>query len=78
MNYQILSDLQFRALLKNCFQCFHFDLRDTSNEKISLVSDITLFVFMFKKASNIHFKPKRRYKIIASRQTEIPFYGGIG
>ena len=33
---------------------------------------------MFRKASNIHFKPKRRYKILASKQVEIPYYRGVG
>ena len=33
---------------------------------------------MFRKASDINFQPKRRYKIVASRQLEIPFYKGIG
>ena len=33
---------------------------------------------MFRKASTIHFLPKRRYKRVASRQIEIPFYRGIG
>ena len=33
---------------------------------------------MFRKASNIHFKPKRRYKIVASKQVEIPYYRGVG
>ena len=34
-------------------------------------------VLMFIKAFSLHFKAKRRYKMIASRQVEIPFYGGI-
>ena len=33
---------------------------------------------MLKKASNINFKPKRRYKMVASRQVEIPFFRGVG
>ena len=33
---------------------------------------------MFIKASNIHFKRKGRYKMVASRQIEIPFYRRIG
>ena len=33
---------------------------------------------MFRKASNNHFLPKRRYKMVASRQVEIPFHRGIG
>ena len=56
MNYQTFSNLQFRALLKNSFHSIHFDLRDTSVEKIPLVSvGITRLVLMFRKASNIHF-----------------------
>ena len=33
---------------------------------------------MFRKASNIHFYPKRRYKMVASREVEIPFCRGVG
>ena len=56
MSYQTFSDLQFRSLLKNSFHSTHIDLRDTSGEKIPLVSvGITRFVLMFRKASNIHF-----------------------
>ena len=33
---------------------------------------------MFRKAPNIHFWPRRRYKLVASRQVEIPYYRGVG
>ena len=33
---------------------------------------------MFRKVSNIHFQPKKRYKVVASRQKEIPYYRGVG
>ena len=33
---------------------------------------------MFRKASNIHFQPKKRYKMVASREVEIQFYRGVG
>ena len=79
MNYQTLSNLQFKPLFKNSFHGIHIDLRDPSGEKIPFVSvGITRFVLMFRKASNIHFQPKRRYKMVASRQVEIPYYGGVG
>ena len=56
MNYQTISNLQFRPLLKNSFHSIHIDLRDTSGEKIPFVSvGITRLVLMFRKASNIHF-----------------------
>ena len=56
MNYQTFSNLQIRPLLKNSFHSFHIDLRNTSAEKIPLVSvGITRLVLMFKKASNIHY-----------------------
>ena len=56
MNYQTFSNLQFRPLLKNSFHSIHIDLRDTSGEKIPLVSvGITRLVLMFRKVSNIHF-----------------------
>ena len=79
MNYQTFSNLQFRPLLKNSFHSNHIDLRKTSGEKIPFVSvGITRLVLMFRKASNIHFLPKRRYKMVASREVGIPFYRGFG
>ena len=75
MNYQTISNLQFRPLLKNSFHSIHIDLRDTTGEKTQFVSvGITRLSLMFRKASNIHFLSKRRYKMVASRQKEIPFY----
>ena len=57
LNCQTFSNLQFRPLLiKNSFHSKHIDLRDTSGEKIPLVSvGITRLVLMFRKVSNIHF-----------------------
>ena len=56
MNYQTFSNLQFRPLLKNSFHSIHIDLRNTSGEKIPIVSvGITRLVLMFRKACNIHF-----------------------
>ena len=56
MKYQTFSILQFRPLLKNSFPSIHIDPRDTSGEKILLLSvGITRLVLMFRKASNIHF-----------------------
>ena len=50
-----------------------------SGEKIPFVSvGLTRFVLMFRKASNIHFYFKRRYKMVASVEVEIPFYRGVG
>ena len=56
MNYQTFSSLQCRPLLKNSFHTIHIDLRDTSGEKIPIVSvGITRLVFIFTKVSSIHF-----------------------
>ena len=56
MNYQTFSNLQFRPLLKISFHSILIDLRDTSGEKVLLVSvGITRLVLMFRKASNIYF-----------------------
>ena len=56
LNYQTLSNLQFRPLLKSSFHRIHIDLRDRYGEKMPLVSvGITRFVLMFRKASSIHF-----------------------
>ena len=56
MNYQTLGNLQFRPLLKNIFHSIHIDPRDTSGEKIPLVSvGITRFVLVFRQESTIHF-----------------------
>ena len=79
MNYQTINNLQFRPLLKNSFHSIHIDLRDPIGEKIPFVSvGITRLVLMFRKASNIHFQSQRRYKMVASRQVEIPYYRGVG
>ena len=79
MNYQTFSNLHFRPLLENFVHSFHIDLRDTSGKKIPYVSvGITRLVLMFRKAPNVHFLPKRRCKMVASRQIEIRFYTGVG
>ena len=45
-----------------------------SGEKNPFLSvGITRFVLMLKKIWNNHFQPKRRYKMVASRQVEILF-----
>ena len=55
MNYQTFSNLQFRRLLKISFHSIHIDLRDTSGEKIPLVSvGINRLVLMLRKVSEIH------------------------
>ena len=56
MNYQTFSNPQFRPQLKNSFHSIHINLRDTSGEKIPLVSvGVTRSVLMFRKASNFHY-----------------------
>ena len=79
MNYQTFSNLQFRPLLKKSFHSIHIGLRDLSGEKIPFVSvGITRLVLIFRKASNNHLQSKRRYKMVASREVEIPYYRGVG
>ena len=79
MNYQTFSNLQFRPLLKNSFDSTHIDLRDPFDEKKPFVFvGITRLVLMFRIASKIHFQTKRRYKMVASRQVEVPYYRGVG
>ena len=79
MNYQSFSNLQFKTMLKNSFHSIRIHLRGTSGEKLPFVSvGITRLILMFRKVSNINFQPKRRYKKVASRQVEIPYYGGVG
>ena len=79
MNYQTLSNLQFRPLVKTFFHSIHIDLTDMSGGKIPFVSvGITRLVLMFEKASNNHFWHKRSYKMVVSGQAEIPFYRGVG
>ena len=78
MNYQTFSNLQFRPLLKNSFHSVHIDLRDTSGEKIPFVYvGITRLVLMFRKVSNILFQHIRYYKMVASRQVEVPYYRAV-
>ena len=56
MNYQKISSLQFKQLLKKSFHSVHIHLRHTSGEKLlSVPLVITSLVLMFRKASNIHF-----------------------
>ena len=56
MNYQTISNLQFRPLLKNSFHSIHIDLRDTTVKKLPFVSvGITRLVLIFRKTCNIHF-----------------------
>ena len=79
MNYKTLSNLQFRTLLENSFLSNHIDLRDTNRGETPFVSvGITRLVLIFRKTSNIHFWPKRRYKIVASKQVEILLYKRFG
>ena len=79
MNYQTFSNLQFKILLKKSFHSIHIDLSDTSGEKIPFVSvGITRLVLMFRKVSNIHFQHIRYYKMVASRQVEIPYFRQVG
>ena len=79
MYYQTFTNLQLRPLLKKSFHSIHIDLRVTSGEKIPFVSaGITRLVLMIRKASNIHFYSKRRYKMVALRQVEIPYYRRVG
>ena len=44
MNYQTVSSLQFRPLLKSSFNSFHADLADTRDEK-NLTCRYHLFFF---------------------------------
>ena len=68
MNYQTFTNLQFRPLLKKLFHGIHNDLRNAIGEKVPFVSvGITRNVLIFKKASNIHFQTKKRYRMVASR-----------
>ena len=79
MNYQTFSNLQFRPLLKKSSHCIHIDLRNTSDEKTPFVSvGITRLVLMFRKVSGIHFQHIQNYKMVVSRQVEIPYYRAVG
>ena len=74
MNYQTMSNLQFRPLLKNTSHSIHNDLRDTSGEKRPIVSlGIARLVLMFRKVSNVNFQHIRYYKVVASTQVETPY-----
>ena len=78
MNDQTFSNQQFRPLL-NFFHSIHIGLRDTSGDIKPFVSvRITHLVLKFRKASNIHFQPRRRYRMVASGQVKIPFYRSNG
>ena len=54
MNYQTISNLQFRRLLRTSFHRIHIDLRDTSGEKIPFVSvGLNQLVLILRKVSDI-------------------------
>ena len=54
-DYQTISKLQFRPLLKISSHSNHMDLREASFEKIPIETvDINPFVLMFSKISNTH------------------------
>ena len=78
MNHQSFSNLQIKPLFTNSFNGFHIDLISTRGEKLLVSVGINRLVFMFRKASNIHFKPKKRYNKINSREVESPLYRGFG
>ena len=46
-NYQTLSNLHFRHLLKNVFQSINIDLTDMSCEKYPLYKSVSLVLFYY-------------------------------
>ena len=79
MNYQTFSNLKFKLTLNNSFHSIYIYLRATSGEKIPFAFvGITCLDLVFTKASNNHFYSKRRYKMVALRQVDIPLYRAIG
>ena len=58
-NYQTLSNLQFRPLLKNVFQSINIDLTDMSCEKLPFAYvGITRLILLFRKTSTFISKLK--------------------
>ena len=56
MNYQTLSNLQFRPLLKNFLHSIHVDLQETSGERIPFISmGRTRLVLVSRKVSDMFF-----------------------
>ena len=56
MNYQSFTNLQFRKLLNTSFHSIKVELRDTTGEKIPLVSvGSTRVVPLFRKISDSLF-----------------------
>ena len=45
MNYQSLSNLQFRPFLKNSFRDIHIDLMDSIGEKYTFYPSVSLVLF---------------------------------
>ena len=69
------SNLQFGPLLKKIFHGNQIGLINTSGKNLPFVSvGITRFVLMFRKASYVKINPEKRYKVVASKQVEIPFF----
>ena len=54
-------------------------MRNTRGRKIRFASEgNTGFVLMFLKASSVHFQQETCYRMVASRQVEIPYYNAVG
>ena len=65
MNYQTVSNLQFRPLLKISSHSIHIDLRDTSGEKIPFVSvGTTRLVLILQIYNSIGFHVHKSYLFI--------------
>ena len=78
MNYQTISNLEFRPLLI-FFHRNRNDFRDMGVEIISFGSaSIGQLTQMIRKTFNIHLNRKRRYKMVASKQVEFRFCRFIG
>ena len=55
-NYQSLTKLQLKKLLKNSFHSIKLELRDSTGKKVHFVSvGITRVVLLFRKVSSNHF-----------------------
>ena len=59
MNYQTISSLQFRPLLKSFFHSIHIDFRDKERKNTLCISRYHSFCFDVQKSLQISYLPKK-------------------
>ena len=75
INYQSLTNLQIKKLLKNSFPSIKIDLRDSTDQQISFVSvSFTKFGLLFRKFSDNIFWFVLQTKLCSKFSWNSPFF----